>query len=231
MGGQACVFYGAAEFSRDTDVALLASDDNIASLRAALRELRAKRIALPPFEPEYLHRGHAIHFRSYHPDALNMRIDTMSVMRGVDAFEQLWLRRTTVEEADGIAFDVLALGDLVKAKKTQRSKDWPMIRRLVEADFAAQDSPSESQREFWLLESRTPEMLVQLAQGFREQMTVLADERPLLKHALLTDIRSLESALHEEQMIEVENDKMYWRPLRKELEAMRYSGYSLEENV
>jgi hypothetical protein len=25
MGGQACVFYGAAEFSRDTDLALLAS--------------------------------------------------------------------------------------------------------------------------------------------------------------------------------------------------------------
>ncbi len=89
---QAGVFYGAAEFSRDTDVALLASNENIASLRAALRELRAKRIALPPFELEYLHRGHAIHFRSYHPDALNMRIDTMSVMRGVDAFEHLWQR-------------------------------------------------------------------------------------------------------------------------------------------
>ena len=26
MGGQACVFYGAAEFSRDTDLALLASE-------------------------------------------------------------------------------------------------------------------------------------------------------------------------------------------------------------
>jgi hypothetical protein len=25
MGGQACVFYGAAEFSRDTDLAILAS--------------------------------------------------------------------------------------------------------------------------------------------------------------------------------------------------------------
>jgi hypothetical protein len=31
MGGQACVLYGAAEFSRDTDIALLASNKNIES--------------------------------------------------------------------------------------------------------------------------------------------------------------------------------------------------------
>jgi hypothetical protein len=30
MGGQACIFYGAAEFSRDTDLAILASPDNLA---------------------------------------------------------------------------------------------------------------------------------------------------------------------------------------------------------
>jgi hypothetical protein len=29
MGGQACVFYGAAEFSRDTDLAILADAANL----------------------------------------------------------------------------------------------------------------------------------------------------------------------------------------------------------
>lgn len=29
MGGQACVFYGAAEFSRDVDLAILAEPDNL----------------------------------------------------------------------------------------------------------------------------------------------------------------------------------------------------------
>ena len=29
MGGQACVFYGAAEFSRDADIAILAEPDNL----------------------------------------------------------------------------------------------------------------------------------------------------------------------------------------------------------
>ncbi|MEO5715195.1 MAG: hypothetical protein ABIT37_17080 [Luteolibacter sp.] len=45
MGGQACVFYGAAEFSRDTDLAVLA-DANLSLLQAALDELQAKLIAV-----------------------------------------------------------------------------------------------------------------------------------------------------------------------------------------
>ncbi len=39
-----------------------------------------------------------------------------SVMRGVDPFEQLWERRTTVTGSEGESFDVLSLPDLVKAK-------------------------------------------------------------------------------------------------------------------
>jgi hypothetical protein len=35
MGGQACVFYGAAEFSRDTDLAILSSSENIVRLSKA----------------------------------------------------------------------------------------------------------------------------------------------------------------------------------------------------
>ena len=59
MGGQACVFYGAAEFSRDTDVALLADDQNLARLEMALDDLQAHRIAVPPLSLDALLRGHA----------------------------------------------------------------------------------------------------------------------------------------------------------------------------
>ena len=48
MGGQACVFYGAAEFSRDTDLALLSEAQNLVRLEAALDELHAECIAVPP---------------------------------------------------------------------------------------------------------------------------------------------------------------------------------------
>ena len=41
MGGQACVFYGAAEFSRDTDLAILVSSENLARLNKTLAGLDA----------------------------------------------------------------------------------------------------------------------------------------------------------------------------------------------
>jgi hypothetical protein len=41
MGGQACILYGAAEFSRDVDMAVLASHSNLARRREALSDLRA----------------------------------------------------------------------------------------------------------------------------------------------------------------------------------------------
>jgi hypothetical protein len=63
MGGQACVFYGAAEFSRDTDLAVVAEPGNLVRLLRALDDLRAEVIAVPPFALKYLRRGHAVHFR------------------------------------------------------------------------------------------------------------------------------------------------------------------------
>jgi hypothetical protein len=76
MGGQACVLFGAAEYSRDLDLAVLATE------------------AAP-------YNTHA------------------------DVFVNL-----------------LSLDDLVSAKKTQRDKDWPMLRRVVDASYAgANDQP------------------------------------------------------------------------------------------
>ena len=73
MGGQACVFYGAAEFSRDSDFAILADAENLNRLRGALTELRAGVIAVPPFDVAYLQKGHAIHFKCRHPECDGLR--------------------------------------------------------------------------------------------------------------------------------------------------------------
>jgi hypothetical protein len=129
MGGQACVFYGAAQFSKDVDLALLAEEENFARLRAALDELQAVRIAVPRFDPALLARGHAVHFRCRHPGASGLRVDVMTRLRGLPDFPTLWARRTTIQDADGSTFELFAVEDLVQAKKTQRSKDWPMIGR------------------------------------------------------------------------------------------------------
>ena len=75
MGGQACVFYGAAEFSRDTDFAIAIDSDNWARLHGALDALKAKVIAVPPMSREHLDRGHAIHFRCHHPEASGLKAE------------------------------------------------------------------------------------------------------------------------------------------------------------
>ncbi len=59
MGGQACVFYGAAKVSKDIDLLVLADDANLDALRKALSTREAKRIAVPPFDPAAMRRGHA----------------------------------------------------------------------------------------------------------------------------------------------------------------------------
>ena len=41
MGGQACVFYGAAEFSRDCDIVVVSEQSNFNRLTSALKELDA----------------------------------------------------------------------------------------------------------------------------------------------------------------------------------------------
>ena len=220
MGGQACVFYGAAEFSRDTDFAILADDDNLARIGRAMEELRGEVIAVPSFAPEYLLRGHAVHFRCHHPEVNRMRVDVMAKMRGVAPFPELWDRRKTLEAEDGSRYELLSLPDLVTAKKTQRDKDWPMIRRLVEADYAALgDTPTPAQVRFWLREARTPDMLLELARRFQAECAALADARPLLRQPL--DMLRLDDLLEEEERAERAADREYWIPLKRELEAMR----------
>lgn len=224
MGGQACVFYGAAEFSRDTDFAILADAANLARLRRALAELQADPIAVPPFELKHLRRGHALHFRCQHPEALRMRVVVMSKMRGVDSFAKLWRRRTVIELPDKTTCDLLSLPDLVQAKKTQRDKDWPMIRRLVEAHyFQNHEKPNRSRIKFWLLELRTAPLLVELAQSHPAVCRRLAARRRLLTLAAADKTEALERALHHEETAERKRDQFYWLPLLKELETLRHA--------
>ncbi len=221
MGGQACVFYGAAEFSRDVDFAMLAEPENLQRLQAALQELEAKVIAVPEFDEAFLHRGLAIHFRCQAPGVEGLRVDIMTVMRGVDPFPKLWERRTTIA-VDDFEADLLSLPDLVKAKKTQRAKDWPMLTRLVEAHWFQNRSDATPQRiEFWFRECRTPEILLELAILFPTQAAVVRPARPAVATAIAGDLQKLEEDLEQERRAEVAEDRAYWFPLRQELEILR----------
>ena len=146
----------------------------------------------------------------------------MTKLRGVDDFEKLWQRRNTISADDGIDYQVMSLPDLVKAKKTQRDKDWPMIRRLVEADyFAAPNQSLPDQLEFWLMELRTPELLIEVATAHSEIARELEKVRPLLGAATTGNEILLAEALAAEEREQREADKHYWQPLKAELEQLR----------
>lgn len=63
MGGQACILYGAAEFSRDVDVAVLASDRNLKNAHRALEAFRAESVFVPALSRDVLLRAHHIRRR------------------------------------------------------------------------------------------------------------------------------------------------------------------------
>jgi len=110
----------------------------------------------------------------------------------------------------------------VQAKKTQRDKDWPMIRRLVEAHyFSHHAKPRAAQITFWLMELRTPQLLLEVAQAHSGLARRLASKRPLLKHVLSAGLAPLERALLAEEAVLRTEDRAYWLPLLKELEELR----------
>jgi hypothetical protein len=217
MGGQACVFYGAAQVSKDVDFLILADEANFTKLHQALATLGARRIAVPRFDPEVLARGHAVHFRCGAAGVEGLRIDVMSRLRDLSSFEALWERRTVIGDMEGNEFDLLSVPDLVKAKKTQRAKDWPVIEALVSIHYRENAAnPKSDWVGFWLSEARSPELLVELASRFPTETARLQVKRPLLGLARESTLPELRAALDAEVRAEQEKDRIYWEPLKRE---------------
>ncbi len=222
MGGQACVFYGAVQFSKDVDFVLLASEENFGRLHDALTELNAVRIAVPPFDPAVLARGHAVHFRCIGGIADGLRVDIMTGLRGLRSFDLLWAHRVTITDQNGNDVDLLAIDDLVQAKKTQRDKDWPIIGALVEGHYLTfGDQPTPERIQFWLREARTAERLIDLSRRFPAEAASAAPQRPLLNLASSAQEEPLREALDAEIRAEKARDREFWAPLRAELEDFR----------
>ena len=148
----------------------------------------------------------------------------MTRMRGVASFPELWRRRTTFADGDA-TLEVLSLPDLVASKKTQRDKDWPMIRRLVEISYMTHRAEAtDEQVDFWLRELRTPELLLEAARSWPERLPRAREERPLLRLVSDDHLESgaLGRGLRDEEEAERQEDAAYWRPLRKKIQDLRH---------
>ncbi len=227
IGGQACIIYGAIEFSRDSDFVVIATPENLKNIKSALDSLQAKRVYFPELTSEYLERGHACHFLCGHSEVKDLRVDIISKLRGCDCFEKLWERRYAFRLDETGTIDIIGLRDLVQSKKTQRDKDWLMLSRLVENDIIKnRKNPGRDQIKWWLAQARNPATLIELASRFPGLAEETAQERPLLKWAVKKDSGQLAIELKNEENKERNSDTAYWQPLKKELEALRHKSLS-----
>ena len=96
----------------------------------------------------------------------------------------------------GEEIDLLGLEDLVNAKKTQRDKDWPMIRRLVEQNYYTNTESKDPKRiAFWLRELRTPELLSDIVQTHPVTARLVALSRPAIHAAFSGYLNAISQAL------------------------------------
>ena len=119
--------------------------------------------------------------------------------------------------------DLLCIPDLVQAKKTQRSRDWPVIELLVDIHYRENAvAPRPDWIAFWLTECRSPELLVELVCRFAAEAQALTSRRPVLAVTMgAADRDTLAAALDAEVRAEMAIDRAYWEPLKRELESMR----------
>jgi len=223
IGGQACIVYGAAEFSRDSDFVILSAPDNLARMRKALKAMKAKPIYVPIFNEKNLDIGHACHFRCGAEWIKDLRVDVMAKLRGCDGFDALWIRRKKLPIKNGSVINIISLQDLVQSKKTQRDKDWAMLKRLVANDIILKRYKASPRRiKWWFGECRNADMLIELAKRYRSLAKESVKERPLISSAIRNDKRGLSIKLNREEAEEREKDTAYWLPLKKELETLRH---------
>lgn len=226
IGGQAAILYGASEFSRDIDFTVLLDNRNLERIRLALDKLKAEQIYFPSLSLDFLAKGHGCHFRCGLPEIKGFRVDIIAKMRGCSNFNVLWKRRKIIKGFFGLDIDVISLQDLVQSKKTQRDKDWYMIKRLVEIDILMCRKKTTNRIKWWFRECRTPEILNELARKYPDFYRKECRNRLLLKLVNANEVEQLRRALYLEENAEREKDKAYWLPLKKELEKLRH-GYSV----
>jgi len=105
------------------------------------------------------------------------------------------------------------------------SRDTDLLQRLLEAHYLQhRAAPTPAQQRFWLLELRTPELLIEAVRSWPGLAAELSNQRPLLHLAESGTLSQLSEALGAEQSAEQERDRAYWQPIKTELEQLRHAA-------
>lgn len=242
ISGQATVLYGAATFSDDIDLWVSPTAGNCHRFLATLRACGASYYKLtPPFEPEFVSRGHGFHFlfRAIE-DEPPVFLDVMGAPPRVDAFAAARASARRVE-TDWGRLAVLGLKDLVELKKTQRLEDYPIISNLALAWFSQPECRGMREDLAWaLVNIFTLPALRLFAEAHPDLANALAGELPEAMCPFLAQVASGEEAAESVQgelnawmqhrIAEFQQaDRAHWRPIIAELRQLRSAGRLMPE--
>ncbi len=243
ISGQATVLYGASTFSEDIDLWINPTLENRNRFLTALRASQARFDKLtPPFEVDYLRRGHGFHFTLPGGSEPGIYLDVMGQPPRVGSFEAAQALANWMDTEWGRLL-TLGVKDLVELKKTQRLEDYPIISRLAILWFA-QPGNSYSPADFaWAAANIFT--LTDLRRFFLEHPLAVG-ALPALAPAALHDFAQQVSAGSDPpEHVETEvtawmqasmqrlqqADRAYWRPIITELRQLRAAGRLIQEGT
>jgi predicted nucleotidyltransferase len=130
VGGFAAVSHGSAYVTKDVDICVVLSEENITLLRVALKDLKPWHRMLPQ-KLSFLEEpppGQAVQ-NLYLQTDLGM-VDILSSVLGLGDFARL-KQKAELLEVDGRKFHVISLEDLIVAKEAMgREKDMLTVKEL-----------------------------------------------------------------------------------------------------
>lgn len=238
ISGQACVLYGASQFSEDVDLWVRPDRNNFRRLLAALLHMDARVHKLtPPVQARYVGGGHGFHWIIPAGAEPEIYLDVMGRPPRVSSFDHEFLRARRLRTPWG-TLAVIAPEALVEIKKTRRLSDYDVITNLVRRRLAEEAEPPRRLVR-WAIRNafRAEDLLniVTLERGGRPPRRPAArlawratrsstppDSRVLSK---VTKTINIEIAALQEA------DRRYWSPVLRDLRELRGSGGLIPEGT
>lgn len=131
IGGFAGVVHGSSQVTRDLDIAMLLTPEQIEKLRTCLRDIHPRHRMNPSFKPSFLDEPKStVGLQNLYLDTDLGILDVLTEVTGVGDFERIKSHAIEIS-LFGLSCHVISIQDLILAKETLgRSKDLAVAREL-----------------------------------------------------------------------------------------------------
>ena len=130
VGGYAGVVHGCTYVTQDVDICCDFSPANLLALQEALSDLHPVHRMMPGRQPLKPTAENAAGFKNLYLDTDIGRLDCLSYIEGIGAYEQVKQAGERIE-VEGMHFHVLTIDSLIAAKEAMnRPRDKEAIRQL-----------------------------------------------------------------------------------------------------